>query len=97
MKKEELHLTPQKYKGSEEIIDNTNSYKLVKWKIQKKKTNYQKCTHPKTELVKKKNRKYERLIISEANSVKTNNNSKNKTHSKVSRLHKCVQQKLEKS
>ena len=54
MKKEELRLTPQKYKGSEEIIDNTNSYKLVKWKIQKKKTNYQKCTHPKTELGKKK-------------------------------------------
>ena len=54
MKKEELHLTPQKYKGSEEIIDNINSYKLGKWKIQKKKTNYQKCTHPKTELVKKK-------------------------------------------
>ena len=46
---------------------------------------------------KKKNRKYERLIISEAKSVKTNNNSNNKTHSKVSRLHKCVQQKLEKS
>ena len=45
---------------------------------------------------KKKNRKYERLIISEAKSVKTNNNSNNKTHSKVSRLHKCVQQKFRK-
>jgi len=43
---------------------------------------------------KKKNRKYERLIISEAKSVKTNNNSNNKTHSKISRLHKCVQQKF---
>ena len=36
----------------------------------------------------------ERIIISETESVKTNNNSNNKTHSKISRLHKCVQQKF---
>ena len=30
MKKEELHLTPQKCKGSEKITDTTNNYILVK-------------------------------------------------------------------